>query len=1824
MFQKMKKAYKPLLLTLIVVCACLVALFAACGGKKEYTLHFVTNGGGEIADIVAKEGDEITPPQDPARDGYKFNGWYLAEDLSGDKQVLPTVMPAEDRTYYAGWLQNVDYSVNVYLQDYLTKEYSRSAELSRTGSDVEGADIKATTSDLTVEGYTLNEGLSNTQIKLGSRNAIDLYFDINSVGHIDINLGEDVVYTTVDAAYLERPGFESLVKSLQYNAATGYFLFGEEGGVQLEGKIADEGFFWYKDIWFKTFKDGQDSLVLKEGGQAQYTKGGVTTEGVYYIDATTTYFVYESDGVTYLFDLDVAEETFHFCGDEYGWYAFRNAAGELDYDLMFIDGFGGYMVFAVSPSDPEFNFLLDTYTGSYEKDADDVFLASYIISNVGGSFPFKIIKEEGLELDGYELNGTYLLGDFRGEYSNLDTDVTDKLYLDGFGKGTYKGTDIEYELVEDAWPVDNYPSPQPNYEDYVKFTFGGQEMKIAVFDAVYTELTSSLYGRKYFNVAPLSIYPGSSGETAFLFFNGYRAYDSVAEGEGENIDYADLWFGTSEPLYSVPGYYEESDLPLYNWRDSGVILDMGEGKYRYESNWEFVIFDFTFDADGKIVWNVAETETVFTKPDDANGEIKIDQQGKAWLTYTGTDLPLAITYTSSPALYGDPADMLGAEEDEDFDATNYIATEYDFEITVGVHRRFLVLPGGTIKEIKHSLEVYGMYATVLWFDDDTSVTGLDLSVADSNVNAMFYCVEGTITPVAESERGEYQLNAKNTSQDPDVQEVYDTLANFRFIMEEVTETYTDSTDGSIVEQTYEQLRIFDENLVLDMNTPSGHLVFDGYGYATFKGPEATDEQMSGEYHYTDLSAYGGTESDGVNGVYYLTFFDDDGEMIADKYVILSDAVSTEGKTYVFAAEEAGTYFLSAGSSAADLYENLLTVDGNGYVYGSIDTDDDGTGEVVFGTYVKGTDVVDINDHDAFELTITVNANFQDVFGESFVIACYKLDRAMLQQAGLGDQAIGFFFLKNEEGVGEYTVVDDEGTETAYLEGDGYLSWTYFDGAQYTKGVFYRGNTSRSFITDKNGSRDFTPTVKGTSLYFSDNYDEMFFDIIFDTDGTTPKTAQDGSILLKRLTMEYGAFRLRDSGEFGDNYIYMDGHGKAAIYKVDGDEDPANDVKSEDGSYEAVDEYNYIYRFVKADGTTGFMYQLNYIEDKASTDSTYGYVHIYTKYDGSDATYISSDWEVLMLSGYGNADFLDKYGEYTPYEYFMLTDTTLALKAEGERTMYLKIDKDKKSFTRVEDEFIFSDDGVLYAYNGNKSDVVLDPKITRVTREAFAEAEITSIDLANVVTVDDYAFNGQFLTSITGLKVKTIGSYAFALDFATAGLSTLNLPAAEVIGDHAFFNHSGLISVTFGANLQSVGDFAFSTALSAGTLIIDVTAVEDLASVQFSENVFSNMEENVRVVTDKENLEAIIAQQDNPVAPFAVMYTPAAAEEAEYFFDFATGDIYIMDKGIITRNQKSDDRIVKTVFCYYTVSGSAKTLYLLSGTTLGEGSSLPAGDKFTVGGVNLFKTGTGDPFEFTADSHTVGVEIFIDCKELEYTSVWAEKFTVSIQSVTLDTAACASAVYDFGAKQLTFVSDGNFYSLKVTSATEATLTLTGSSKAVDNIQSGETKYRVTFVVGSDGKAATITKFEIYEDSLVGGPSATEKPIVSVSSTADNTFTLKANVYGEDVYTYTIVYISESSATVTLQSYTARKECREATGNFGLKAEIEVSADGKIIGLTSLQVVEGFLNSNFTDAVFTTYQANDDGSLTVTAMSDGGTFTYTLRLAGNEFSATRVAA
>ncbi len=111
--KKIKKWLCAFLGTICIAAGGIFLLSCGGGGKEKpnsevvnCTLTFVLpTGAGEIAPVTGVTGEAIPSITTPEWKGYYFDGWYLSQDFSGEPLSLPTLFPAESKTYYASYKQ---------------------------------------------------------------------------------------------------------------------------------------------------------------------------------------------------------------------------------------------------------------------------------------------------------------------------------------------------------------------------------------------------------------------------------------------------------------------------------------------------------------------------------------------------------------------------------------------------------------------------------------------------------------------------------------------------------------------------------------------------------------------------------------------------------------------------------------------------------------------------------------------------------------------------------------------------------------------------------------------------------------------------------------------------------------------------------------------------------------------------------------------------------------------------------------------------------------------------------------------------------------------------------------------------------------------------------------------------------------------------------------------------------------------------------------------------------------------------------------------------------------------------------------------------------------------------------------------------------------------------------------------------------------------------------------------------------------------------------------------------------------------------------------
>lgn len=139
--------------------------------RYYFLMKFNLNGGYGVEPIYARYGAPISVGE-PKMAGYNFDHW--AETAGGEEVSLPTVMPAENKTYFAVWnnAEGTKYTVEYFLQDpddpakydYIAFEEHYAA----TGSTVNGKNFTAIPTGIdTIDQYERKYAIYNDEKTTG-------------------------------------------------------------------------------------------------------------------------------------------------------------------------------------------------------------------------------------------------------------------------------------------------------------------------------------------------------------------------------------------------------------------------------------------------------------------------------------------------------------------------------------------------------------------------------------------------------------------------------------------------------------------------------------------------------------------------------------------------------------------------------------------------------------------------------------------------------------------------------------------------------------------------------------------------------------------------------------------------------------------------------------------------------------------------------------------------------------------------------------------------------------------------------------------------------------------------------------------------------------------------------------------------------------------------------------------------------------------------------------------------------------------------------------------------------------------------------------------------------------------------------------------------------------------------------------------------------------------------------------------------------------------------------------------------------------------------
>lgn len=146
---------------------------------------------------------------------------------------------------------------------------------------------------------------------------------------------------------------------------------------------------------------------------------------------------------------------------------------------------------------------------------------------------------------------------------------------------------------------------------------------------------------------------------------------------------------------------------------------------------------------------------------------------------------------------------------------------------------------------------------------------------------------------------------------------------------------------------------------------------------------------------------------------------------------------------------------------------------------------------------------------------------------------------------------------------------------------------------------------------------------------------------------------------------------------------------------------------------------------------------------------------------------------------------------------------------------------------------------------------LPSSLLHIEKDAFYNSRIPSLNLPNLLTIGNSAFQGNTsLTSINLPAATTIGDNAFANN---TSLTSISLPAATTIERSVFFSNTSLQSITIGPNITSIGGRIFEGTSQPITLTIQATTPPRFSG--YFNNQFDNKNDNITIKVPMASVEA---------------------------------------------------------------------------------------------------------------------------------------------------------------------------------------------------------------------------------------------------------------------------------------------------------------------------------------------------------------------------------
>lgn len=142
---------------------------------KTYTIKFDSDGGNDISNQIVNENEKAIKPDNPIKEGYKFEGWYIDSSYSKEMDFEKEIV--EDITLYAKWTkienneekntnENINKVIENKIEDKTNKiENTENTIKNVTNTSVNTENIVKKETDTNIENKTKNVLVINNEIE---------------------------------------------------------------------------------------------------------------------------------------------------------------------------------------------------------------------------------------------------------------------------------------------------------------------------------------------------------------------------------------------------------------------------------------------------------------------------------------------------------------------------------------------------------------------------------------------------------------------------------------------------------------------------------------------------------------------------------------------------------------------------------------------------------------------------------------------------------------------------------------------------------------------------------------------------------------------------------------------------------------------------------------------------------------------------------------------------------------------------------------------------------------------------------------------------------------------------------------------------------------------------------------------------------------------------------------------------------------------------------------------------------------------------------------------------------------------------------------------------------------------------------------------------------------------------------------------------------------------------------------------------------------------------------------------------------------------------